>query len=346
MEDLLEMPTMEIVKLNVTESEIARMEEEYAGLTVDGIEDKAGLKRVYESRQIVKKTRTSLVKYANELKEKALAWQRKVNTEKDRVVTRLEAIEAHLQSEEDRIEAEKRRIEQEAKDREAARIQARIDKLGAYGFQIEYAMITSINEATFERVLDNARVEFEKDQAREAEEKRLADEEAARLKAEREELDRLRAEQAEAARIIRENNERIAREQQGREEAIRKEEERLARERREQEEKILAEARRIEEEKRIAKAREEAAEAARLKAIEDAKREAEEKERAEKEAQLEAARQMALRPDKEKLQALSDFLWGLEMPSVKDEAAQMIVNEVQVMLNKIQSHIIKKIKAL
>lgn len=346
MEELLEIPSMEVVKLNVTDSEITRMEEEYMGLTVEGIEDKAGLKRVYESRQTVKKTRTGLIKFANELKEKALAWQRKVNAEKDRVVSRLEAIEAHLQGEEDRIEAEKERIRKEAEAKEAARIQARIDTLAAYGFQIEYATITMIDDATFQKVLENARVEHEKELARKAEEARLQAEEAARLKAEREELERLRAEQAEAARIIRENNERIAREQAEREAAIRREEERLARQKREQEEKVLAEARRIEEEKRIEQARIEAAEAARLQAIEDARRQQEEKEEAERQAKIDEERQMALRPDKEKLQGLSDLLGSIEMPSVKDEAAQVIVNEVQVMLNKIQGHIIKKIKVL
>lgn len=238
--ELIEAPAMGVVKFNVTDSEIAKMKDEYMSLTINGIDDKLGFKKVYESRQIVKKTRTSLVKAANEMKEQAIAWQRKVNGEKDRIVGELEAIEGHLQGEEDKIEAEKAKIQKEKDDAEAARIQARIDKLAAFGFAIDYVTITAIDEPTFEKVLANAKAEHEKELAAKAEADRLAKEEESRLKAEREELEKLRKERDEAQRIINENNERIAKEQREREANLVREQQRLLQEKFDQEQKIKA----------------------------------------------------------------------------------------------------------
>lgn len=357
MEDLIEIPSMEVVKLNVTDREIARMKDEYMSLTISGIEDKAGYKKVYESRQVVKKTRTGVVKYANELKEKALIWQRKVNGEKDRVVTELEAIEAYLQAQQDEIDAEKDRLLAEEEAKEGARIQARIDTLAGFGYAIDYDIIVGLDDEKFKDVIALAEINHKRDLAIEAEKLRLAEEEKARLKAEREELEKLRAEQAKAQAIIKADQDRIAKEQADKEAAIRAEQARLAKEKADQEAKIRAEEKRIEDERRaaeqkriheqqVAKAREEAAEAARLKVIADAKREQEEAAEAERQAKLEAERQASLRPDKEKLQSFSDMLGSLKVPSVTDPAAQEIANSVQILLNKVQEHIIKKIKAL
>lgn len=205
---------MDVVKLNVTDSEIASMKDQYMHLTINGIEDKEGLKKVYESRQIVKKTRTSLVKYADQLKEKAIAWQRKVNTEKNRIVTELEGIEAHLQAEEDKIAAEKERIRQEEERKEQERIQTRVDRLSKFGFSIDIAFLKAVSDEDFEKVVANAKGEHEKELAAKAEQERLAKAEAERLKAEREELELLRKQQAEAQKIIDEQNRKIREEEE------------------------------------------------------------------------------------------------------------------------------------
>src|SRR5216110_148612 len=107
MQEVTEAPRMDIVKFNVTDSEIAKLREEYLPLVINGVDDKAGLKRVYDARQVVKKTRVGVEKYAKELKETAIAWQKKVNIEQSRVVGELEAIENHLQTQEDIVAAEK-----------------------------------------------------------------------------------------------------------------------------------------------------------------------------------------------------------------------------------------------
>lgn len=212
---VLENPNMAVVKLNVTDSEIANMKADFMGLTINGIEDKEGFKKVYESRQIVKKTRVGLVKYADGLKEKALAWQRKVNAEKNRVVAELEAIESHLQSEEDKIAAEKEWIRQEEERKQQERMQKRIDILAQYGYAIDLSFLKIISDEDFEKVVVNAKEQHEIELKKKAEEEVLRKQEEERLKAEREELDRLRKQQAEAQRIIDDQNRKI-REEEGR----------------------------------------------------------------------------------------------------------------------------------
>lgn len=264
--------SLDIVKLNVTDIEIARLKAEYGSLTINGIEDKAGLKKVYESRQIVKKTRTGLVKYADDLKEKAAVWVKKVNAEKNRCVAELEAIEEHLQGQEDIIEAEKERLRQEAINAENERVQKRIDSPSEYGYGIDYAIVKSIDDPTFEKVLANAKVEHEKWLQAKAELARLEKEKADRLEAERLELEELRKQQAAAQKIIDDNNERIRKEQEANDKEIALEKKKIEDERKALELKKLQD----EESKRLAaeieKAKNDAAEKARLKLIEDQKK--------------------------------------------------------------------------
>jgi hypothetical protein len=63
-------------------------------------------------------------------------------------------------------------------------------------------------------------------------------------------------------------------------------------------------------------------------------------------AKLEEERQASLRPDKEKLQSLATTIASLQLPSVTDATAQQIVNDVQIMIGKVEAHILKKIKEL
>jgi hypothetical protein len=343
MEAVLDQPAivqgMQVIKMNVTDTEIATLKSEYMSLTINGIEDKAGLKKVYEARQVVKKTRTGLVKFAEGLKEDALEFQRKVNKEQKRVVSELEAIEAHLQAEEDKIDTEKEAIRLKAEQAESARVQARIDALAAYGFGVDYETVKIIDDNSFAIVLKNARAEYEKEEAAKAEQERLDQIERERMEAERKELQLLREQQAAAQKIIDENNARIKKEQDAKDLA-----QKIAAQ------KLEAERQRMESEKKrqeeLESARIEAAEKARMKAIKDAENErirlAEEKRIAEEEAN----RQASLRPDKEKLQTLVGVFGNITLPIVSAVAAQDIVNDVQVMISKVQAHIIKKIKAL
>ena len=93
-----------VVKMNVTDTQIAKMRADYLGLTIKSLEDKQGFKAVYEARQEVERTRVALTKYADGLRQDAQEWQRKVIAEEKRVVGELKEIENHLQAEEERCQ--------------------------------------------------------------------------------------------------------------------------------------------------------------------------------------------------------------------------------------------------
>jgi hypothetical protein len=332
--ELLEATEMSVVKLNVTDQAIAEMKSEYMSLTVTGIEDRAGLKKVYDSRQIVKRTRVGVEKHSKELKEKALAWQRKVNDETKRVVGELESIENYLQSIEDDIQAEKDRICQEEEDRENERIQNRMDQLSELNARVEYSTVKQMDDAAFAVLLESAKVAYQRELEEEKERARIAQLEADKLKAEREELDRLRKE-----------SELIRKQQEEREAAIRLEQQKLEEERnrieRQRQEEEAAKQRAIE----LEQVRKDAEEKAKRDAFVEASRiEREKQEQAERE-RIELERQEALRPDKEKLQLFSDSLGQIKMPDVS-ETSKPIVDEIQVLLSKIQQHITKRIKSI
>jgi hypothetical protein len=358
-EELLELPAKKseisviadkinsgLAAFETRKAELMELKGEAEHLKITSIEDKPAIAKVISWRKKLKAARVEIEKEGKSMRDPLTQINKSISAKENELVEIIAPTEKALKVQEDWVEAEKARIQKEKDDAEAARIQARIDKLAEYGFQIDYVTITAISDADFERVLTNAKAEYEKEQAAIKERERLAAEEAARLKAEREELERLRAEQAEAQRIINENNARIAREQAEKEaeiqrreqEAKRAKEEAEARERQAERERLHAE--------QVAKAREEAAEAARLQAIEDVRIAAELKERQAKEAEAAAIREAALRPDKEKLQSFSTMIGEIKFPTVSDPAAQEIVNEVQILLNSVQAHIIKKIKSL
>lgn len=285
--------SLSLVKLNVTDTEIEAMETEYLPLTIAGIDDKIGFKKVYEARQLVKKTRTGVLKYAGELKESALAWQRRVNAEKDRIVKKLEAIEGHLQAQEEAIAAAKEKIRQEEEKAKEAKIQARIDRLRPYGFTIDIIFLKTISDSDFEKVIAQAAEVKRQEDIAAAEQKRLADEreleekvaaelEAKKIAEERYELEALRAQQEAAQKII--------------DDAA---------------QKVIDDQRRADEEKRIA----ENLKIKEATAAEIAKRQAEEK--------------LAQATDQAKFKILTATLTSIKIPEMKSRKARTLAGDVE-----------------
>lgn len=319
---------MSIVKLNVTDTEIAKLKEQYLPLVINGIDDKEGLKKVYAARQEVKRLRVSLEKYADELKEDALRWQKKVVAEKNRVVSEFKMIEAHLQGEEDKIAEEKERIRLEEERKEQERIQKRIDRLAEYGYAIDLTFLKTISDDDFEKVVDNAKSEHEKELAAKAEQERLAREEAEKLKAEREELDRLRKQQAEAQRIIDERNAQIKKEQEEKEAAIRREEQRIENEKRELEMQKVREEQEKRRQAELEQARKDAAEKERLRLIAE-----------QEQAKILEAEKLAQSSDKVKWNTVIDQLQKISIPEMKSKKAKALAVSVEVLITKVIDHI-------
>jgi len=323
---------LDIIQFSVTDAAIAEMKNSYMGLTVAGLDDKEGFDAVHEGRMVVKNHRVAVIKHAKELNTDALAYQRKVNGEKNRIIGLLEPIEAHLQAEEDKVTKEKERIraEEEAKERE--RIQGRVDALGKYGCILPFFDVAGMSNGQFDSRLIIAKHDYETEQ------KRLADEEATQ-KAEDERLKAEKVEQDRKAKELQDLQDELDR----RDAAVRAEEERIAKKKRDEQE-------RIEREAFQKKATENARAKAEKEAAEKIEREAKRKEEEDRAAKIEKKRQDSLRPDKEKL---VEFVGGIDKMiadaidiDLKDFAAQSLFEDIMTDLILARDRFIRNITQL
>jgi fused signal recognition particle receptor len=279
----------------------------------------------------VKGKRIEVEKRRKEYKAEALAWNKKVDTAANKIFKLLEPIETHLQAEEDKITKEKARIKAEEERRIQEVAQDRVNQMAQFGKVMPFAEALSISDGEFFAKLNIAKSEYEAEQARLTAENKAREEEAARLAAERAELERLRKEEAAKRKA---EEDRLAAER------AKIEADRMAVEAAKREQERLAE---------LERAKKEAAEKAIKEAVEKAEREAKAKAEAERLAQEEAARQEALRPDKEKLvvfaKALLAVIDGTE-PGLSDEAAKAVFSEAAKRIEAVYRYIIKSAKEL
>jgi hypothetical protein len=311
--------TEAIVRYDLEEAAIVEMEV-FLNLTIQGIEDKAGFASVHDARMTVKGHRVTVETRRKELKADALDWGRRVDAEAKRLKGRLAPIEAHLQAEEDRIGVEKTRIKKEAALKARAKVQSRIDAMAEIGGHLTVAEAMAIADESFSILLANTRKEWEAKQVALAEEKRIA------------------AEKAEQDRIDREAEEkRLAGEREALAEEKAKIEAEREKNRLEQEaatQKLREEADALQAEK-DALDRAKALDLARAKAVQDEKDRVE-RERLDaldakrlKEEALE--RREALRPDRDKLEAMATEADSLAMRwddiSLSDDMATEIHND-------------------
>ena len=204
----------DMVKYDLPDAVIATMANQYMGIVVADPSDSENFKAAHNARMVVKDHRVKVEKRRKELKTDALAYGRKVDSEAKRITALLTPIEDHLAAQERIVTDEAARIKREAEEAEAVRLeaieQAKRDAEQAT-LDAERARLAAI-EAEQKAERDRlAKIEAEQRAAQEridAENKRIADAEAARLRAI--EMEKARTEAAERARI--ETEKRLARE--------------------------------------------------------------------------------------------------------------------------------------
>ena len=294
-----------IVKYDITDAAISDMKSIYMNLIITDLDDKEQFDSVHSARMIVKGKRVEIENRRKELKAAALAYGREVDSKAKEIFGKLEPIESHLEREERKVTDEQKRIKEEADRKEKEKIGNRIADLAKWGKHLPFFDVAGWTDGEFDSHLIIAKDDYEKEQ------KRLAEEEAAR-KAEAERLEAVRKEQeAEAARLKALNDKIIA-------------------EQKAAQDKIDASRKALEAEKdaeRDRVYREGLARTAKEKAEKDvrerAEREAIKKIEAERKAKEEAERQEALKPDREKLLLYADKISGLtasNLSVVSDEA--------------------------
>lgn len=341
------------------------MAAEYGALTIAGIDDKAGEKKVHAARMVVKNARVEIEKRRKVLKASSLEYGRKVDAAAKELTELLEPIEERLLLEEARVQQQRDEIRRKADEAKRAATQARYDALAAVNCILPWVEVERLSDEAYTLKLTEAteahRVAAEKAAAEEAERERTRAAEEARLQAERErldaeraELERRKAEQAAQEAAFQERQRRIdelIRFGKTAAEAVTSPQVLLSyvewqayiglieaeyNDRKQQEE---VEARRIAEEQaareraeaeakrqaELEEAQRQAAERARIETEERLAREAEERRIAEEAAEAERARQEALKPDREKLIALAGTIETVKLPEISPAARDAAV---------------------
>lgn len=324
----------------------------YADLKVDAkiegetvIYNKEQYNEVHEARMKVRNTRILIAKECKSMRDVWNALCDENRSKELEFLSVLTPVEKHLQEQEGSIDHLKAKVAEDKTKREEERLQTRIQKLNefggkfdgynmtAYSVSIDKISLSVIDDEKFEAILLEAKT------AHEAEQKRIADEEAQRkaeaekLAAERAELDKLRKEQEEREAAIRAEQEKVAKEQAEREAKIQAEQEAIEKQKREAEEAKAREIAAKKREEELEAAKKEAAETARKEAEAKAKRDAEEKAEKERKAAEAAAKREARKPDAKKIQDHIHSLQAVAIPVLKDEAMQMIVTDLWVDIN-------------
>lgn len=340
--------------LDQKEAELTQLSQQFIGLTINGLEDRAGFKVVREGRITMKNARVGVEKAGKALRENAVKFSKRVIEREKQLIAIISPTELFLQQQEENYLAllEEARVKKDREENE--RIQKRVDALAKFDYAIDLYELKIMEEENFQVILGHAEAEFQKEQLRkaeeaaymqaekEAEEKRVANERAelAKQKAEQEarerELQRQENERIEETRKrdaeFKAEQERIKRDQEGRENALRAEREKLEKEKREHEEKI-----------RIELAKKEAAERAVIEEQARVKREQEAKIEAEHQAKIKAEREEALKPDKEKLRQYLNNMAGVIAPTLVDPKAislcEDMIDDLQTVANDYKNRI-------
>lgn len=244
----IELPDIstQLARFSLADAAIAEMQQQFMPLSINGIEDAEGYKRVHAARMTVKGHRVEVEKLRKELKADALEYGRKVDGEAKRITALLAPIESHLEAEEKAIDDAKEAIRNAARLKAEAEERARREAEEAERKAKQEAEAAALRE-------EREKLEAER-RVMEAERRKI--EEAAAI-----ERQRIAAEQA-----------RVQAEQRAAQQKMEADAARIAAEQKAAQEKIDAERRAMEaEQKRLA---DEAAAKAKQEAKQEAKPEA------------------------------------------------------------------------
>lgn len=320
--------TTALKEYNITDAAIEKLKSDYMAISVKDVNDKEGYDLAHTARMDIKSRRVDVEKKRKKLKEDALEYGRAVDKEAKRITSLLEPIETYLESQEKIVDDEKARIKAEAEAKEAARIQARIDRLFALGcsfngqnyilpfapagYSCPQAIVKTCNDEQFETICG----EYQK--LVDVEKARIESEKAAKIEEEKR-LDKIKEEQAaEAKRLadIQAAQDNQAAEIKAAQDAIEAEKKRIA-------DVEAARLKAIADAQALENAKKEAADKARIETEARIKREADEKEKREVREKANAEKKAARAPDKVKLIALADAIDKVPFPELKTKEAAM-----------------------
>lgn len=187
----------ELEKFEIKEEDLTALVKASDGLTIAGVDDKEGYKKVHDARMAMKKKRVEIEHAGKAMRAKATAFSKAVIARENKFVAILEPREIELQAMEDAIDDEKDRIRIAKEHEEDERIQKMSDALAAVGHAADFITLKGLTETQFADTLAEATAAYTKRKAEEEQERqRLAEENLKKEKEERE-----RAEEQERTRL-------------------------------------------------------------------------------------------------------------------------------------------------
>jgi len=296
-------------RLNFDEEALKKVNKDYMAIVVKDVNDKEGFNAAHEARMKIVKFRVDIVKDAKAFRDEANTFSKNVIKVEKYIVGLVTPVEEHLQAQEDIINNEKARIKAENDAKEAARVQARVDKLYDMGlisrngnFYLSFTAEGYVPEAIIKTCPDEDFNKHVNDfNQRIAIENARIEKEQADKKAEEERLDKIRKEQeVEFKRLA-----AIADEQKQREAKLKEAQDKIDADKKRIEDEEKARLKKIADDKALEIAKREAAD----KAVKEAeeKRIKEEKAKADKieKDRIAAEKKAARQPDKAKLLAFA-----------------------------------------
>lgn len=127
---------LEVAKLNLADTAIAELKEQYGNLTIAGVDDKAGYKAVKSAWSEVRSIRTGLEKRGLAIRNRIAQITKAVSKEEDRLIDLLTPLEDDLQKKYKAIDDEKIRVEKENQEKEQKRLMDRLEELVGMGMKL------------------------------------------------------------------------------------------------------------------------------------------------------------------------------------------------------------------
>lgn len=203
------MTELNIEKFNPTRAELVILADKYKGLTISGVDDKAGYESVDRARKDLVHVRNNIVKTGKMLRAEAISFQRTVLDKERELVGIIEPIENQLTLEQTRIDNEKILVKLRALTPE------RMAQLKEIELEVVPEMLEELDEQQFESFFLRKKSEWldtkaiKQRQHEEAEKERIQQEELkiqtekTRLAEERRKIewDKERAKDIEAAKV-------------------------------------------------------------------------------------------------------------------------------------------------
>lgn len=168
---------LNIEKFNPTKAECLNLAHQFKDLTIAGVDDVEGYKKVHEARMVLKKTRVEIEKTGKSLRAEAVAYQKAVLDMEHDLVDVIEPIEKDLQAKQKAID------EQKEYNKRLALVPERQAKLKEFGVEQTEEFLATLEEAQFTEYFLTVKETFLrlKEEKMQAEAKRMEDEKQAQI---------------------------------------------------------------------------------------------------------------------------------------------------------------------